>query len=360
MEMLVNRDILAISIPFSAGVILAAYLPQGELSLYIAASAACLALLICLSVLLGKDAGRFCVSLAFLFSGCLLAWNSRIGIGLEGKNLKVAELALQKLISFIDNIGFRNEESPALIKALICGDKSGLEKDVISAFRASGASHILALSGLHMGIIYGVLSKLLFIFGNSVAAKTTRSLLIIIVCAFFSLMTGASASVVRAFLFIVLNEAAALLPGRQKSSLGVFCSALMLQLCISPLSAKSAGFQLSYAAMLGIYLIFPVLKSWLPESAGKFACGIWKSCALSIACQTFTAPLAYIYFGSLPGMFLITNLLSLPLTEAFIILSIISLGLSALGICPEIIKDLTEFTAQTLIYCIETIASLTS
>ena len=358
MEMLVNRDILAISIPFSAGVILAAYLPQGELSLHIAASAACLASLVFASGLLTKGAGRLVVYFLFFISGCLISWNSRISITAETPVFRIASLAMEKLIALIDSIDFKNAESSALIKALLCGDRSCLGRDLAEAFRKSGASHILALSGLHMGIIYGILSRLLLVIGNSVAGRTIRAAIIILSCGFFSVMTGASESVVRAFLFITLNETAGLMSGRGKSPLGIFCCALMLQLCISPLSVKSVGFQLSYAAMLGIYLAYPVLSSWLPDSAGRILRWIWNSCAMSISCQLFTAVLVYIYFRSFPLMFLLTNLISLPLTEAFIISSVACLGLYALGICPEIIKGLTEFLGQTLIYCIETIASI--
>ena len=357
MEMLVNHDLLAISIPFSAGVILAAYLPQGELSLYIAASLACTALFICVSYLAVSNDTRP-VMLAFFFAGLLSCWTSRSGYHAGHLHIQASEAALRALISHIENIDFSNEETGALIRALLCGDKSQLDPDLSQAFRRSGASHILALSGLHMGIIYGILSKLLFFFGNSIKGRALRSIVIIASCAFYTMMTSASDSVVRAFLFIFLNETAALFPGRRKSSLGIFCTALMIQLCISPLSAKSIAFQLSYSAMLGIYLIFPILKSWLPQNAGRLPGIIWRSCALSISCQIFTAPLVYIYFGSFPKMFLLTNLLSLPLTESFIVLAVISLAMSGLGWYPETIKGMTEFLGQALIYCIETIASI--
>lgn len=360
MEMPMSRDIIAISIPFSAGVISAAYLPLGELSLYTAASLLCVAIFLCLIYICRRRNGLPGIILCLYLTGALVCFSSRMSVDTDGAGWQMPRKALESLTRLIERTDLGKAELSALLKALLTGDRTSLPNEITEAFRESGAAHILALSGLHMGIIYGLLSGVLGVFGRSRAALITRSALSICACAFYTLMTGASPSVVRAFLFILLNELGRLCKGRSRKALNILCTSLMIQLCISPSSATSVGFQLSYMAMLGIYLLYPILDSWWPEKRWKLAGKIWSSCALSISCQIFTAPLAWIYFRSFPVHFLITNLLALPLTEAFMGLAVTTLMLSALGICPDIMKDLTGASGQILIYCVETIASISS
>ena len=231
----------------------------------------------------------------------------------------------QSLCALTDSIPFKCGETNAIIKALITGDRSSLSRQCISAFRDSGASHILALSGLHLGIIYGLLSRLLSFIGNSPTAKVIRSLLTVSSCGFYAIATGAGASITRALLFIIIAEAARL-SGRYRNTAGTLMSALMIQLLIDPTSTESIGFQLSYAAMAGIAFIYPRLKGFWPESGKAWMrpmSWIWNSAAMSISCQLTTGPLAYIHFGTFPQYFLITNLIALPLTGLVIPISLL-------------------------------------
>lgn len=274
------------------------------------------------------------------------------------------------MIRTIESIPFQTPETGALMKALLTGDRSSLSPTVTEAFRASGASHVLALSGLHLGIIYMVLSKTMAIFGNGIYARRVRSCMLIIFCGFYTLATGAGSSIVRAFLFILLSEIARL-SGRYRSLTQILLASLLLQLIFSPLSALSVGFQLSYAAMAGIAFIFPWLKGLWPEddsaSSPMTACGrkivniakwIWTSAALSISCQLTTGPLVYIYFGSLPKYFLLTNLLALPLTGILIPSAVLTIFLSAIGCCPELVTQATESLANLLIWILSVISTL--
>ena len=95
---------------------------------------------------------------------------------------------------------------------------------------------------------------------------------------------------------------------RKTDSRDILCNGLILQLALTPHALFDVGFQLSYLAMSGITFLFPILNKWYH---GK----IWESCALSISCQVFTGPLAYLKFGSLPLYFMLTNLISIPLTK---------------------------------------------
>ena len=262
------------------------------------------------------------------------------------------------LKEFIGSLPFRDDGTAPLLKAFLCGDRSGLGKEAVQVFRKAGASHLLALSGLHMGILYMVFDKLSRPMGKYPAVRIARFVVLIGASAFFTLMTGASPSMVRAFLFILTGETASLL-GREKKLGRTLCTALLLQLAITPEAITSAGFQLSYLAMAGIVLLYPVMDKWYP-SGGKPSLmrKIWKMSAMAISCQVFTAPLTLYLFGSFPRHFLLTNLLAIPITTCFIAAALAVLGLSALGICPGFLYGVADGLGEALRFCLEVISSL--
>ena len=261
-----------------------------------------------------------------------------------------------KLKALIQSIPFRADGTAPLLTALLTGDRSGLSREVVQVFRGSGASHILALSGLHMGILYVIFDKLTLPLGKSPSARKTRAALIIAAAGWFTLATGASPSIVRAFLFICLGEFCAL-AGRPRKLSRVLCIALLVQLTINPAVIRSLGFQLSYLAMGGIALVYPVLEKWYPEG-GKFnpLRKIWQMAALSISCQLFTAPVVWQKFGTLPGHFLLTNLMAIPIVTALMGFAVTTIVLSAMGWCPEFLITITDGLSRLLIWVLEIIS----
>ena len=257
---------------------------------------------------------------------------------------------LQKSIRLIP---FTNPETNGMINALITGDKTGISHDIKVAFRESGASHVLALSGLHLGIIYVIIRKSLGIIGNSPAAKMMKSVTTMALCGFYTLATGAGPSIVRALLFIIIGETA-MLTHRKNSLRSMILTAMFIQLIIEPAAIKDVGFQLSYAAVAGIAWIYPHLKSFWPGNPSddkgmvKGLRWIWNSAALSIACQVTTGPLAYIYFQSFPMQFILTNLIAIPLTGLIIPSALLTLVASNLGCCPDILVRITEMLVTAL------------
>lgn len=279
---------------------------------------------------------------------------SRTGILLGGAAQKGGQL----MISTIESIPFEKNDTNALVSALIAGDRSEIPLHIAEAFRSSGASHILALSGLHLGMVYAIIRRSLSPIGNSPAAEHAKALLTLIFCGAYTLCTGAGASIVRAFLFILLNEAARL-TGRFRSTASLLFSALLIQLVMDPGSIESVGFQLSYAAMAGIAFIFPRLKSlWRGNGRRGPMKWIWDSAAMSIACQITTAPVAYHYFGTFPQYFLLTNMIALPLTGLIIPAALAVTLLTGLGICPKILTRATEMLMTALTEALDIIATM--
>ena len=261
----------------------------------------------------------------------------------------------------IDSIRFSNPDTNAIIKALIIGDRTDIPKHITEAFRESGASHILALSGLHLGIIYGILTKLLSALGNMPSARIVRSSAIILACSLYTLATGAGASIVRAFLFILIGETARMC-GRFKSTGTVLMGSLLIHLTLSPSSLREVGFQLSYAAMAGIAFIYPWLKDFWPEQKARLMPRplrwMWNTAAMSISCQLTTGPLAYIYFRTFPVHFMLTNMIALPLTGMIIPAALLTLALSTMGICPDIVLRASEALVTALSEALSIIASM--
>ena len=263
-----------------------------------------------------------------------------------------------RLRAFIDRIPFPSKGTAPLLKALLTGDRSGLPADTVRVFRESGGAHLLALSGLHIGILYLLLSRLLWPLGNSLRARRVRYASIVLAAGLFALMTGASPSIVRAFLFIFLTETARL-ACRPRNPLRILAAALLIQLVITPSAITSIGFQLSYLAMAGIFLLYPVLDDWYPKSS-RFdpVRKIWEAAALSISCQVFTGPLAWLRFRTFPTYFLLTNLLALPLTTLLMGVAVTTLALRGIHCCPGFLIHVTDVLAGALVWILQVIASM--
>lgn len=301
---------------------------------------------------------------------CIVAISCGIWTGFSDKFISIsspgynttltgqAEVLCCSLKCHIDNIPFRNNETAEIIKALITGERSGISRETITAFRSSGASHILALSGLHLGIIYGIITRILSVAGNNTFVRIIRSALIVSLCGIYTLATGAGASITRAFLFVTIGEIA-LLNGRKRDLGDILLASLFIQLVIWPESATDIGFQLSYAAMAGIAFIFPRLKKFLREDkVPKPVRWVWNSAAMSISCQLTTGPLAYCYFGTFPEYFLLTNLIALPLAGLIIPAALLTIVLHMIGICPEFMIVGTEILVRALTESLKTISQM--
>ncbi|MBO6027889.1 MAG: ComEC/Rec2 family competence protein [Bacteroidales bacterium] len=263
-----------------------------------------------------------------------------------------------RLRAYIDGIPFPSAGTAPLLKALLTGDRSELPPDTVRVFRESGGAHLLALSGLHIGILYLLLTRILWPLGNSPRARRIRYALIVLAAGLFTLLTGASPSIVRAFLFIFLNETARI-ACRPRDPLRVLSTALLIQLVFTPSAISSTGFQLSYLAMAGIFLLFPILEGWYPKGPRIDPVRkIWEAAALSISCQVFTGPLAWFRFHTFPTYFLLTNLFALPLTTLLMGSAVTTLVLRGIHCCPGFLVCTTDWLCQVLVWILQVISSM--
>ena len=269
---------------------------------------------------------------------------------------KATAPAAEWLKTGIDSLPLEDYGHNALIKALVTGDQSDVPPPVKAAFRDSGASHILALSGMHLAIIYLILTKMLSVLGQSGKADITRFAIITGSTLFYSVMTGSSPSIIRAFLFILLRETA-VLSGRKARPVNILCFALTVQCAINPEVVTSASFQLSYLAMCGIYFLYPTLRDIYPANVPVLK-KVWDSAAMSIACQAFTGPLAWVLFGSAPVYFIITNLIAVPLTSALMPVALAAVFLDSFGMCPGFLAGGIDLCCMAVIRSLEIICSL--
>ncbi len=356
------KSIEALSVFFTLGVMAGTVVPAGA-SIWLSAI---LLPLLCVPVLfrdrlrlLAEAPALTAIIASFLLLGLFCAVNARQGSISSVSALGAAtSSAAHGLRAVIDSVPFGADVTSPLLKAFLTGDRSELPRELVAVFRSSGASHLLALSGLHIGILYLIFDKLTWPFGRTRAALWIRYVSIAAAGGFFTLMTGASPSIVRAYLFIFIRETLRM-TGKPQKATRVLCLALLVQLVIDPSAIKSVGFQLSYLAMAGIFILNPFLSGLYP-SAGRWDPfrRIWNAVSLTVSCQAFTAPLSWHYFHTFPRHFLLTNLMAIPLTTLLVGTAVVTVVLSAFGICPAFMIATTDGLCSLLVWVLEVISGL--
>ncbi|MBI0399095.1 ComEC/Rec2 family competence protein [Cyclobacterium marinum] len=227
-------------------------------------------------------------------------------------------LAYRQYLEERINTYIRDPNAKQIALALLLGQKQDLEKGLREAYATAGAMHILAVSGLHVGIVYGFFF-LLFKPSKMKGLKRAAYLSVIVgVIWFYAILTGLSPSVLRSatmFTFICMAQ----MNSRNPSIFNPLALSALLLLVYDPFLIYTVGFQLSYIALLGILLFQPIIsKIWHPKS--KWLRYLWDITSVGLAAQLATFPLAVHYFHVFPTYFILTNLLAIP--AAFVIMSI--------------------------------------
>ena len=217
----------------------------------------------------------------------------------------------------------------AVVAAMTLGDKSQLTNELRKTYAITGASHILALSGMHLGIIYTLLSLLL-----SRRRWWIVSQVVIIVCIWlYVFLVGMTVSVVRSAVMITVYALLSL-GHRDKMSVNTLAFAAIVMLLFNPLSLFDVGFQLSFLAVLAILLFYPLFEGVWPQPFlmdHRVFKWLWTMLSVSCAAQIGVAPLIVYYFGRFSCFFLLTNLLVVPAATLILYLSLVVLLIPSLA-----------------------------
>lgn len=203
-----------------------------------------------------------------------------------------------------------DRQTLAVVSAVTLGDKSALSEDTKNAYSVAGASHVLALSGLHLSMICSFLYLFAFRFRRTMLFSG-----LLVVCVWgFVFIVGMSPSVMRAATMLTVCMFCERL-NRSSSSLNILASAALVLLIMSPLSLYDVGFQLSFMAMLSIFMFYRPFYSVFPRWAKAFCLTRWLVgiTVVSVSAQLGVAPLIAYYFGQLPCYFFLTNIIVIPL-----------------------------------------------
>ncbi|HOZ41178.1 MAG TPA: ComEC/Rec2 family competence protein [Flavobacteriales bacterium] len=228
-----------------------------------------------------------------------------------------------------------------LVKALVLGQRDEVDRDQNTAFARSGTIHVLAVSGMHVGLIYLLIGQLLRGMGASTGWRWLRTIIILLVLWGYAGLTGGSPSVLRATVMFTLFSLAQL-RDRRPDQLNSLFSAGFLLLVWDPGMLVQASFQLSFLAVLGILLFLkPIQRLWQPR--WWVLEQLWSLAAVSLAAQAFTTPVSILLFNAFPVWFLPANLVIVTAMTFAVYLSIALLVLHTVPVIgPLIAWALTE------------------
>jgi competence protein ComEC len=221
--------------------------------------------------------------------------------------LRISEFLNSRIQRIFDST-IENENVRNTLFALTLGQKKELSEEIKKNYRNAGAAHLLAVSGLHMGIVYLLVSSFLSLFSALPGQKIFRSSIIILVLFSYAFLTGFSSSAFRAALMLGAYEIGTLFK-RQNSSWNSLGLAGMIICLMDPNSLFDVGFQLSFSAMVGIFFFYQKLTRNL-EIPSRILQNIWKILALTISVTITTTPLLLYYFGEIHLYGILTNLFS--------------------------------------------------
>jgi len=233
------------------------------------------------------------------------------------------------------------EESAGLLRAMLLGDRSGLDEGVVQLYRQAGAGHLLALSGLHLGLLFGLLQLLLLHWLTS-GWRWFFGLFTLLLLAGYAFVTGFPISLCRASLMMSLLIVAQLRTSGSSSfhNLGVAAFVLLM---INPQSLCDIGFQLSFMGVAGIFLFYqPLAALGLPRQ--PLFCWLWKALLVSLSAQAGVTPLVLHYFHSLSltGLLLSPIYILLATTILYTALLLLLLHTLSITILSSLITNLLE------------------
>lgn len=237
------------------------------------------------------------------------------------------------------------EENYAIVAAMTLGDKTALTPEIRESFNITGAGHVLAISGLHLGILYMMVSFLV----RGLRLRIVTQVLTILLIWAFAFLVGMSPSVVRSATMLTIYGLLSL-GYRQKMSINVLAFTTIVLLVLKPQSLFDIGFQMSFLAVLAILLFYPLFNSvfserWLMEH--RLVRWLWGMTALSLSAQIGVAPLIAFYFHRFSTYFLLSNFVVIPCAY-LILVGAILLFVMRLQVVATALTAVTTWMRQAL------------
>ncbi len=229
--------------------------------------------------------------------------------------VQTARMWRERILQLYRDWGFEGD-ALAVLSALSVGDRAELSDGLEGTFRATGVSHILALSGMHVAMLWGLMMLLLRPFGYRKAVRIVRCVVVVASLWAFAFLVGLGASVVRAVIMCMLLTIAQSVNGRSfsQNTLAIAAGGMLLY---NPFYLFDVGFQLSFVAVFSILLMSSRFLH-LADGRNPLVRWGWGMVAVSLAAQIGTAPLVMHYFSYFPVHFLLANLIAIPLSTFII------------------------------------------
>jgi len=290
------------------------------------------------------------------FTGYVKETNWRIvGKNVPNQIKMVSHYIQQKFSQMLFSAGLSGEEY-SIATAIILGNDETMEPELRATWTAAGVSHILCVSGMHVGIVFMIINYLLFPLNFSKRTQMVKSIILLFIVWSYANITGLAPSVMRAgtmFTFVLLGN----FLRRNTNVFHSLFASLFLLLTINPLLVFEMGFQFSYLAVFGIVLLQkPIYNLYKPKT--KITRYFWDLCSVSIAAQLSTAPIAIFYFGQFPNYFLIANLVVIFLSFWVVITGVAIMVFSFLPYISQFVGYLLIYQIKIMNYTAKTIEAL--
>ena len=244
----------------------------------------------------------------------------------------------------------------SLINALFLGQRQEIDTEIYQNYSNAGAVHILAISGLHIGIVLLIFQTLLKPLERFKKGSLIKTLIIVLLLWSFAFIAGLSASVTRAVTMFTVF-AVALNLKRPHNVYNTLAISVFLILLFKPRFLFDVGFQLSYLAVLGIVSVQPMLFRLMKRPKSWVVNKYWETLTVTLAAQFGILPLSLFYFHKFPLLFLLSNLVIIPLLGILLGFGLLVIFLSTLSILPEFIASVFGKTIDWMNYFVAWVAN---
>lgn len=282
---------------------------------------------------------------ALAYAGHWHRLNKKSSLGL----LQQARLCQQKVVEIYRNWPL-DEEVRSVVSALTIGDKSELTAELKEVYSAAGASHVLALSGLHIGILSGLLCVFLYPLTYLRHGRRLLSVCVILLLWGFAYVSGLSASVVRAVVMCSLYVLGSFFSEERFAGIHSLVLSAFLMLAYNPFYLFDVSFQLSFAAVSSILAFYPLCVRLLTVK-NRLLRYLWTLLCVSFSAQLGTFPFVLVYFGSFPTYFLLANLVVSPLAVCIFSLALAALFFSSVPLLGSGLVQLLNTVTSGLNQC---------